>query len=437
MMSIDFLMTTLIVVVSPGIGVLYTLATGLSRGARASVVAAFGCTLGIVPHMAAAIMGLAALLHTSAIAFQTLKYLGVAYLLYMAWMTLKEHGALKVEKKVDQKSATAGDRARHPDQHPEPQALDLLLRLPAAVRQRRGGRSRCCACRSCRRVHADDLRGVRGLRPVRRRRAQARDLAAARADLDAPRLRRRFCRCWAPSWPSPIDDGQSSRDAQMRTLRWFIVFLLFAITIVNYIDRAAISYAIPLIQRDLGLSPAETGAILGAFGLGYAITTLLGGFAVDRYGARIVLTVAAILWSLSIGMTALASSVRHALRGARAAGRVGRAQLPGADRRGQPLAVAARAGDGAGQCLAGRAAGARDRRADRHPAARLARLAADLRRPVRPVGRLGAAVVLPVPRQPGRVALRQPGRARPYPHQRPAGLRRPACRPEVLARART
>ena len=106
MMNIDFLVTTLIVVVSPGIGVLYTLATGLSRGARASVVAAFGCTLGIVPHMAAAIMGLAALLHTSAIAFQTLKYLGVAYLLYMAWLTLKEHGALKVENTVDQKSAT-------------------------------------------------------------------------------------------------------------------------------------------------------------------------------------------------------------------------------------------------------------------------------------------------------------------------------------------
>jgi threonine/homoserine/homoserine lactone efflux protein len=105
-MSIDFLLTSLIVVVSPGIGVLFTLATGLSRGGRASVVAAFGCTLGIVPHMAAAIMGLAALLHTSAIAFQTLKYLGVAYLLYMAWMTLKEHGALQVDKEVGAKSAT-------------------------------------------------------------------------------------------------------------------------------------------------------------------------------------------------------------------------------------------------------------------------------------------------------------------------------------------
>src|SRR5258708_27506809 len=99
--------------------------------------------------------------------------------------------------------------------------------------------------------------------------------------------------------------------------RWFVVFLLFAITIVNYIDRAAISYAIPLIQRDLGLSPATTGAVLGAFGLGYAITTLLGGFAVDRYGARIVLTVAAILWRLSIGMTALANSIAvlYAARG--------------------------------------------------------------------------------------------------------------------------
>jgi threonine/homoserine/homoserine lactone efflux protein len=105
MMSIDFLITSLIVVVSPGTGVLFTLATGLSRGSRASVVAAFGCTLGIVPHMAAAIMGLAALLHTSAIAFQTFKYLGVAYLLYMAWMTLKEHGALKVEKEVGARSA--------------------------------------------------------------------------------------------------------------------------------------------------------------------------------------------------------------------------------------------------------------------------------------------------------------------------------------------
>lgn len=104
-MSIEFLITSLIVVASPGTGVLYTLGTGLSRGSRASVVAAFGCTLGIVPHMAAAILGLAAILHTSALAFQTFKYLGVAYLLYMAWNALREHGALRVEHNVDARSA--------------------------------------------------------------------------------------------------------------------------------------------------------------------------------------------------------------------------------------------------------------------------------------------------------------------------------------------
>jgi threonine/homoserine/homoserine lactone efflux protein len=96
--STEFLLTTLVVVATPGTGVLYTLAAGLARGARASVVAAFGCTLGIVPHMLAAITGLAALLHTSAVAFQTLKYLGVAYLLYMAWTTLRDRGPLTVDE---------------------------------------------------------------------------------------------------------------------------------------------------------------------------------------------------------------------------------------------------------------------------------------------------------------------------------------------------
>ena len=96
-LSLEFLITSLIVVASPGTGVLVTLAAGLSRGTRAAVVAALGCTLGIVPHMLAAVTGLAALLHTSALAFQVVKYAGVAYLLYMAWMTLREQGTLRVE----------------------------------------------------------------------------------------------------------------------------------------------------------------------------------------------------------------------------------------------------------------------------------------------------------------------------------------------------
>ena len=96
-MSIEFLITSLVVVIAPGTGVLYTLAAGLTRGARASVVAAFGCTLGIVPHIAAAVTGLAALLHTSAMAFQVFKVVGVLYLLYLAWSTLRERGTLTVE----------------------------------------------------------------------------------------------------------------------------------------------------------------------------------------------------------------------------------------------------------------------------------------------------------------------------------------------------
>jgi len=97
-MSLAFLLTSLVIVATPGTGVVYTLAAGLSRGARASLVAAFGCTLGIVPHLAAAVTGLAALLHASALAFQTLKYVGVAYLLYMAWSMWKDKDALTPEE---------------------------------------------------------------------------------------------------------------------------------------------------------------------------------------------------------------------------------------------------------------------------------------------------------------------------------------------------
>jgi threonine/homoserine/homoserine lactone efflux protein len=104
-MSPEYLLTTLVIVASPGTGVIYTLAAGLSRGGRASLLAAFACTLGILPHLVAAILGLAALLHTSAVAYAFVKYAGVAYLFWMAWQTLKETGALEVEAKADARSA--------------------------------------------------------------------------------------------------------------------------------------------------------------------------------------------------------------------------------------------------------------------------------------------------------------------------------------------
>ncbi|MER7719286.1 LysE family translocator [Streptomyces flaveolus] len=104
-MSLAFLLTTLVVVVTPGTGVVYTLAAGLSHGRRTSVVAALGCTLGIVPHLVATITGLAALLHTSAVVYEVVKYLGVGYLLYMAWVTFRDKETLSVEGEAAPRSA--------------------------------------------------------------------------------------------------------------------------------------------------------------------------------------------------------------------------------------------------------------------------------------------------------------------------------------------
>lgn len=97
-MSIAFLLTTLVVVATPGTGAVYSIAAGLSRGTKAGIIAALGCTLGVVPHMVAAITGLAAILNASAIAFQTIKWLGVAYLVYLAWQTLRDRSLIDVEK---------------------------------------------------------------------------------------------------------------------------------------------------------------------------------------------------------------------------------------------------------------------------------------------------------------------------------------------------
>lgn len=97
MISLQFLVTALVVVLAPGTGVLYTLAAGIGRGRRAALWAAAGCTLGIVPHLAAAILGLAAILHASALLFAVVKWAGVAYLVWLAWQTLREGGALAVD----------------------------------------------------------------------------------------------------------------------------------------------------------------------------------------------------------------------------------------------------------------------------------------------------------------------------------------------------
>lgn len=95
-MSLAFLLTSLVIVATPGTGALYTVATGLSRGARTGVVAAAGCTLGIVPHLLAAVTGTAAVLRAGGVAFEVVRVLGVAYLLYMAWATWRDRSLLTV-----------------------------------------------------------------------------------------------------------------------------------------------------------------------------------------------------------------------------------------------------------------------------------------------------------------------------------------------------
>ena len=97
MPSVEFFITSLIVVLLPGTGVLFTISTGLTRGKRASIFAAIGCTAGIVPHLVASVLGLAAILHASSVAFQVLKYLGVVYLAYLAWVMWKESGVIAFE----------------------------------------------------------------------------------------------------------------------------------------------------------------------------------------------------------------------------------------------------------------------------------------------------------------------------------------------------
>ncbi|MGE4542468.1 MAG: LysE family translocator [Pedobacter sp.] len=106
MLNLEFLITSFVVVLIPGTGVIFTISTGLSQGRKASLFAALGCTSGILPHLMATVLGLAALMHTSALLFQALKYAGIAYLLYIAFATWRDKSTLAIEEKSSASSAT-------------------------------------------------------------------------------------------------------------------------------------------------------------------------------------------------------------------------------------------------------------------------------------------------------------------------------------------
>lgn len=105
MLSLEFLITSFIVVLIPGTGVIYTVSTGLAQGRKAGVFAALGCTAGILPHLIATVLGLAALMHTSALAFQTLKYAGVAYLFFVAYATWRDKSAFAIDETPSTRTA--------------------------------------------------------------------------------------------------------------------------------------------------------------------------------------------------------------------------------------------------------------------------------------------------------------------------------------------
>ena len=199
-MSTEFLITSLILVITPGPGVLYTLTAGISRGQRASVIAAIGCTLGIVPHLAAAIFGVAALLYASAMAFQALKILGVIYLLYMAWVTIRDQSGFTIETVDDGRSDREVIQSAILVNALNPKlAIFFFAFLPQFVHAddpqfftRMLGTQR--------RLHGADAGGVCDLRVARRRSAPADHFAAACGGLDAAQLRGGIRRAGCASW---------------------------------------------------------------------------------------------------------------------------------------------------------------------------------------------------------------------------------------------
>ena len=198
-MSAEYLLTSIVVILLPGTGVIYTLAYGLSKGWQASILAAFGCTLGILPHIAASIAGLAALLHTSALAFQVVKYLGVAYLLYMAWGILREGGSLEVSERSASVSGIKVIVNGFLLNILNPKlSLFFLAFLPQFVPRGGAQRDRLHAGAGGH-LHGADLHRLRRLRGLCLGDPTLCDLEAQGHALAAARL----CRSLRPAWPAP------------------------------------------------------------------------------------------------------------------------------------------------------------------------------------------------------------------------------------------
>ena len=202
MVSLEFLITSLIVVLVPGTGVAFAVSMGLIRGRKASLFAALGCAAGIVPHLLATVLGLAAVMHTSALAFQALKLAGVAYLFYLAvatWRAFRKH-----RYRFGGQGVSA--------QHPQSQAHPFFSRLFAAIREGRCPFTARSVAAVERRVHGHDVGGVRGLWLPGSCFPQSRHRITPDSGLAAARVCGRLCRAWRqPRFIGEMKPGLVSR----------------------------------------------------------------------------------------------------------------------------------------------------------------------------------------------------------------------------------
>jgi threonine/homoserine/homoserine lactone efflux protein len=101
-MSVEFLLTSLVVAAIPGTGVVYTVSSSIGGGWRRGLFAAIGCTLGIVPHILAAMLGLSAIMQAGSVVFEAVRWAGVAYLVFMGVSMIREGGTLQLDDQDDQ-----------------------------------------------------------------------------------------------------------------------------------------------------------------------------------------------------------------------------------------------------------------------------------------------------------------------------------------------
>src|SRR2546422_10838750 len=105
------------------------------------------------------------------------------------------------------------------------------------------------------------------------------------------------------AWPGATVESVSN------ARRWAVVGLLFAASLINYLDRATISMALPLISRDLRLDPTTKGVLLSAFFWSYASMQIPIGWCADRFNLRWLYPGAFALWSVAQGLTGLAEGL--------------------------------------------------------------------------------------------------------------------------------